>query len=76
MAAKSWNTSGMKMGGKVQIALLFNVVVLALATAYKFTSKNIAPLFVFHTLAGYGFLIAFTVLVKYNENPSIAKLGG
>jgi hypothetical protein len=64
------------MGGKVQIALLFNILVLALATAYKFTSKKIAPLFVFHTLAGYGFLVAFTVLVKYNENQSIAKLGG
>jgi hypothetical protein len=44
-ASKQWNDQG-KLSGKIQMLLLFNAVMVALVTYFKFTSKHIAPLFV------------------------------
>jgi len=74
-AARVWNKTNMKMGGPVQMLLLFNAIVCLAVTAYKFTSKTIAPLFVLQTLAQYGFFLAFTVLIEFNENPKIREAG-
>ena len=74
-AAKAWNTQKLKMSGPAQMLLIFNAILVALATLYKFTSKHIGPLFVLQCLSHYGFLLAFTVLVEYNENSQVRNKG-
>jgi hypothetical protein len=65
----------MKMAGPAQMLLIFNAIVCVVITAYKFTSKNIGPLFVLQCLSHYGFFLAFIVLVEFNENPQIVDAG-
>jgi hypothetical protein len=74
-ASKSWSTSKLKMGGPAQMLLLLNAALVAVATAYKFTSKHIPFLFVIHCASHYGFLLAFYVLVEFNENNQIRDQG-
>jgi len=64
------------MGGPSQLLLLFNALIVAIVTVYKFTSKQIAPLFILQTLSHYSFFLAFTVLIKYSENSKIQEIGG
>ena len=73
-ASKQWNDHS-KLGGKIQMLLLFNAFAVALATIFKLTSKHIAPLFVLQCLSHYSFFLTFNVMVRSNENQKVRQIG-
>lgn len=55
--------------------LYFNAVVCVLVTAYKFTSKLIAPLFFLHCMSHYGFVMTYRLIVTKSDNAKVRSLG-
>lgn len=53
----------------------FNIVVVLLVTIYKFTDRQIAPLYVLQTLSHYSFYLTFFVLVYFSDNPKLELAG-
>ena len=63
------------MAGKARNLLYFNAIACVLVTAYKFTSKLIAPLFFLHCLSHYGFIITYRLIVSRSDNAKVSKEG-
>ena len=69
----AWSKSDSYMAKPAQWLLVFNAIACVLVTAYKFTSKHVAPLFLLQCISHYGFLLSFQVLLKYSNIPEIRK---
>lgn len=70
-AAGSWKKSDTAMAKPAQKFLIFNALLVALVTFYKFTSKMVRPLFVCQMLSHYSCFLMFVVLWKYGDNEKL-----
>lgn len=72
-AAWAWRKSGEKMAKPAQFFLIFNSMIVAAVTYYKFTSKMIAPLFLLQGLSHYSVFLVFVVLWTYGDNKRLEE---
>ena len=70
-AAWKWRKYGDKMAKPAQFFLIFNALIVALVTVYKFTSKMVAPLFVLQALSHYSCFLVFVVLWTYGDHAKL-----
>ena len=67
-AAFQWRKHNDRMAKPAQFFLMFNALIVALVTVYKFTSKMVAPLFVLQALSHYSCFLVFVVLWTYGDH--------
>ena len=61
------------MGKPAKWLLLFNALVVALVTVFKFTGKHIAPIFLLQGLSHYSAFLIFVILIKFGDHPKLQK---
>jgi len=66
-AANSWRKSKSLMAKPALLLLLLNAALVVAVCVYKFSSKNIAPLFLLQGLSHYSAFCVLHVLVGYSE---------
>lgn len=64
-AAYKWRKSKHPMGKAAQFCLFFNALIVLGVCIYKFTSKQIAPLFLLQAASHYSAFLVFHVLIAY-----------
>ena len=70
-AATKWSKHKDAMAGPAQKFLIFNAILVAIVTVYKFTSKMVRPLFFCQMLSHYSLFIIFTILWRYGDNEKL-----
>ena len=64
-AAYKWRKSKHPMGKAAQLLLIFNALIVLGVCVYKFTSKEIAPLFLLQATSHYSVFCVFHALLAY-----------
>lgn len=73
-AAKIWGSTKAALAKPACALLALNAFLVGMVTVYKFTSKDVAPLFLLQGLSHYSVFLIFVVLVKYGDYSGKAQV--